>query len=34
VQQADPDALDLVGLGLHAPRRDTDKAIDGLTLHP
>ncbi|MCC7272490.1 MAG: DUF2000 domain-containing protein [Alphaproteobacteria bacterium] len=28
------EALDLVGLGLHADRRDVDKATRGLALHP
>ena len=28
------DALDLVGLGLHAERKEVDKVIKGLALHP
>jgi hypothetical protein len=28
------DALDLVGLGLHADRKDVDKVTKGLSLHP
>lgn len=28
------DALDLVGLGLHGERKDVDKALKGLRLHP
>jgi hypothetical protein len=28
------DALDLVGLGLHAERKAVDKVVKGLTLHP
>lgn len=28
------EALDLVGLGLHADRKDVDKVVKGLPLHP
>lgn len=28
------DALDLAGLALHAPRRDVDRVVAGLHLHP
>jgi hypothetical protein len=28
------DALDLVGIGLHADRKDVDKVMKGLALHP
>ena len=28
------DALDLVGLALHADRKDVDKVVKGMALHP
>jgi len=30
----DPQALNLVGLGLRGPKKAVDKAIKGLSLHP
>jgi hypothetical protein len=34
VARVPTDALDLVGLGLHADRKEVDKVMKGLALHP
>ena len=34
VARVTTDALDLVGIGLHADRKEVDKVMKGLTLHP
>lgn len=34
VQAVAGDALDLVGIALHGPRKDVDKVINGLKRHP
>jgi hypothetical protein len=34
VARVPTDALDLVGLALHADRKDVDKVVKGLALHP
>jgi len=34
VQAVPTETLDLVGVALHAPRREVDKVTKGLTLHP